>query len=151
MQPSRTPSDGDFVRYVEKLTQASTQMAKDAETARLAAHDPQTIYKQASRPPLVLSPGASPAGREEFGAGVDPAATLKSLLHEFPVLAHLKWLVVLWVALQVLGEIIQAASFFLVPALLAYIAWVLVTANHRSSGALFRLAREWWRAAADDR
>lgn len=127
--PSNTPPDGDFVSYVERLTNANAA-AGDRENLLKSSRDnpPQ------ARPSAGLSlPPAKPAAK----AGV-------------PFFTHVKWVVALWIASQALSRVMPGAGFLFLPALLAYGAWVFIKINRNSSGALVQRLRELARQAAQE-
>ncbi|HYW55656.1 MAG TPA: hypothetical protein VE934_01735 [Polaromonas sp.] len=67
-----------------------------------------------------------------------------------PFLTHLKWLVVGWVAVQVLASFVPWADFLFVPLLLAYVAWIILKVNRNGSGALAERARQLLAHAAEE-
>lgn len=124
MQPSNTPPDGDFVRYVEKLTQANAQASQLAKTQ---VSDPRQAAGIVTRPAVPVLHQAVAAPNSE---------DVLQLLKAFPWFTHLQWLVVMWVAFQVIGQMVPGLGYLFVPALVAYIVWAFVQANQASSGAL---------------
>ena len=97
MQPSNTPPDGDFVRYVDRLTAA------------------QAVARNAA--PAAGAPAAM-SGLSSVKAGLQPAVHI-------PFLRHLTWAVGLWVATQLLARFVPGAGFLLIPLLAVYAAWVI--------------------------
>ena len=97
MQPSNTPPDGDFARYVERLTAAQAVLRKTA---------------------------ASPAAPSTAAASPLAMAGLQAVTR-IPFLRHLKWLAVLWVGTQLLAKVLPGAGMLFIPLLVAYAAWVL--------------------------
>ncbi|SDN20923.1 hypothetical protein [Polaromonas sp. JS666] len=134
--PSNTPPDGDFVAYVERLTHANAHASAEAREDRLKPGE-----KAAPR----TSPTASIAKPSAQSAKPAPvAATVAAFA------THVKWVVILWIATQVLSEVVPGTGFLFLPALLVYGAWAVWQANRRSSGALLQRLRELARQAAEE-
>ena len=123
MQPSNTPPDGDFVRYVERLT-AAQAAARDGAAAGA----------------LVAIPGLPSV-----------KAGLPSLAH-IPFLRHVKWAVGLWIATQILARFVPGAGFLFIPLLAVYAAWVIYRLKSQPPGAFIQeLAARAKRAAEEAR
>ena len=123
MQPSNTPPDGDFVRYLERLT-AAQAVARD----RVAAGAPVAL-------------AVAPSGT----AGLQAVARI-------PFLRHVKWAVGLWVAAQILAWFVPGAGFWFIPLLAVYAAWVIYSLKSQPPGAVVReLAARARRAAEEAR
>jgi hypothetical protein len=129
--PSNTPPDGDFVSYVERLTNAHAP-------AGVREDQPKPQEKMSFRTPSPASTATPPA----------KPATIAATGAAF--LTHVKWVVILWIATQVLSEVVPGAGFLFLPALLAYGAWAIFQANRHSSGALVQRLRELARQAAEE-
>jgi hypothetical protein len=124
--PSNTPSDGDFVRYVERLTASNAAVA-------LGKRDNMLESRKKTMPPeLAVVP--RPAGV--------PAPVLTQPFRGFVFWSHVKWLVALWVATQLLTNFVPLAGFLFLPAVAAYAAWVIFKARRHSSGGLVHRVRE---------
>ena len=125
-QPSDTPSNGDFVRYVERLTASNAAVA-------LGKRDNMLEPGKKTMPPesLVVP---RPTGA--------PAPVLTQPFRGFVFWSHVKWLVALWIGTQLLTNFVPWAGFLFLPALLAYAAWVIFKAKRHSSGGAVRRARE---------
>lgn len=131
--PSNTPPDGDFVAYVERLTHANAPAPAEAREDRLKPQD-KTAPRTPS-PANIATPSDKPA---------PVAATVAAFA------THVKWVVILWIATQVLSEVVPGTGFLFLPALLVYGAWAVFQANRRSSGALLQRLREMARQAAEE-
>lgn len=129
--PSDTPPDGDFASYVERLT--------GANAAAGARED-------------LLKPQAGVSANPRFSASSGTPSVKASLapLAGLSFLTHVKWVVALWIATQALSEVLPGAGFLFLPALVAYVAWVVFKANRDSSGALVQRLRELARQAAEE-
>ena len=130
--PSNTPSDGDFVRYVERLTASNAAVA-------LGKRDNMLESRKKTMPPeLHVVP--RPAGV--------PALVLTQPFRGFVFWSHVKWLVALWVATQLLANFVPWAGFLFLPAVLVYAAWVIFKAKRHSSRGLVHRVRELLAQAA---
>lgn len=136
--PSDTPPDGDFVRYVERLTASNAAAALGPRDDKLA---PGKVKARQPGSPVMASRAAVPA----------PASTpLNQPFAGIAVWSHVKWLVGLWIGIQLLANFVPWAGFLFFPALLAYVSWVILKANRQSSGALVHRVRELLLQAAQE-
>ena len=131
--PSDTPSDGDFVRYVEHLTASNAAVA-------LGKRDNMLEPKKVKTMPL-----ESPVLPRHTGV---PAPVLTRPFPGFVFWSHVKWLVALWVGTQLLANFVPWAGFLILPAVLAYAAWAIFKAKRDSSGGLVHRLRELLAQAA---
>jgi hypothetical protein len=122
MQPSNTPPDGDFVRYVERLT-AAQAVTRDAP----AAGAPKAI----SGLPPVRAGQQSPAAR-------------------IPFVRHVKWAAGLWVATQILARFVPGGGFLFTPLLAVYAAWVMYRQKARPPGGFIQELGALARRAAEE-
>lgn len=127
--PSNTPPDGDFVAYVERLTHANAHASAEAREDRLKPQE--KAAPRAPSPANIAAPSAKPVPIAAFAT-------------------HVKWVVILWIATQVLSEVVPGTGFLFLPALLVYGAWAVFQANRRSSGALLQRLRELAQQAAEE-
>lgn len=141
--PSNTPPDGDFVRYVERLTKAN-ESANASSNAHASAGIHDDRLKPKEKPSLrVPSPAtiATPSSKPTVTSAAASGAAF---------ITHVKWVVILWFATQALSALVPGAGFLFLPALLVYGAWAIFQANRDSSGALLERLRELARQAAEE-
>ena len=131
--PSDTPSNGDFVRYVERLTASNAAVALGRRDDML---EPKKVKTMAPESPVVPR-----------HTGV-PALVLTQPLPGFVFWSHVKWLVALWVGTQLLANFVPWIGFLFLPAVLAYAAWVIFKAKRHSSGGLVHRLHELLAQAA---
>ncbi len=136
MHPSDTPPDGDFVRYVERLTASNAAMVE-------SGHEDLRVHA-AQKTDIKHKPTS--AGRAEVVHGPNQAVSFAGIAF----LSHLKWLVVGWIAIQVLAAFVPWAEVLLVPMLLAYMGWIIFRVNRNGSGALAERLRQVIAHAAEE-
>lgn len=118
-QPSDTPPDGDFARYVERL--ASTSPVNRPEDMR----QPRPPSQHAAFPATVVSPE-------------------KAALAPFAGIAfakHVRWLLAAVLASQVLARFVPNASLLIIPLMAGYIGWLIFRINRNLDGALAQRVR----------
>jgi hypothetical protein len=119
-QPSNTPPDGDFARYIEQL----------------AGSSPLVTHEDMRQPAVAMQPGI-------FSDKV--AAPVKPALAPFAGIAfarHLRWLIAVWIATQLLTRFVPQAGFLIIPVLMGYAAWLIVRINQNLGGTLVMRFRE---------
>ena len=116
MIPSNTPPNGDFVRYVERLSGAPVA-AGSKEDLRVPQPNPAGM-------PLSTNAGLL------TGEVSTKLVTGQSLVH------HIKWLASAFVIIQVIGIFIPVVSFLFFPILLAYVVWAIFKAKRLNSKSL---------------
>lgn len=118
--PSNTPQQGDFVRYLERLT--------------IKKLDPQVRQ-------LMLTPAAH-AQVPRSGFLITPLEkAIFECLAETPFITHMKWVLGAWIATWLLARLVPGAGFLFILALVVYAGWVLFRINCGTSGALFKWGR----------
>ena len=129
MHPSDTPPDGDFARYVERLTDANAATAAREDLLQLRVSGPAGT-------PFAASSGMP------FVRAVPTSMTALSFFE------HVKWVLVAWIAAWVLAKRVPGAGFLFIPALLAYAIWVIFRVNRNACGTLVKRVRDLARNAA---
>jgi len=140
--PSNTPPDGDFVRYVERLTSANANPDLNAHASAGLGGDRLKPEEKPSRRTPSPTTAATPSAKPAFtSAGTSGGAAF---------ITHVKWVVILWFATQALSALVPGAGFLFLPALLVYGVWAIFQANRASSGALLQRLRELAEQAAEE-
>ena len=116
MQSSETPTDGEFARYIEQLTQRNTLI--------VASHTLSSKFADVAphRSPRMLKPNHGPSTNT-------PAEALRSTRF----LNHLKWLAAASFGVHLLASKVPGT---------AYAAWTTALANRESLGELKKKFRQ---------
>lgn len=123
-QSSNTPPDGDFARYVEELSRRSRQPVA-ADDSRGSA----LVTRGVAKVPVVPE---NPLALPSF------ARIFKGALAGISLGKQLRWLLALWIGIQVLTRINPHASFLVLPLLIAYAVWLLTKINQNLDGTLIQ-------------
>ncbi|MDB5884945.1 MAG: hypothetical protein JWR74_1116 [Polaromonas sp.] len=118
-QPTNTPPDGDFVRYIERL--AAGKVAPGSQGPAGSSGKPAPAAA-----PLTIDFGrALPAVVQDMPAGMSFSQ-------------HVKWVAGLWLATQVLARFVPGAGSWFLPVLAIYIAWVAYTISRKPPGTFLK-------------
>ena len=131
--PSDTPADGDFVRYLERLTASNAAAAKGPRDDKL---EPGKIRRMQHAPPAAT------------GNAAVPVPVFKQPFAGIAIWSHVKWLVALWIGIQLLANFLPWAGFLFLPAVLAYAVWVIFKVQRHPAGALVHRVRDLLAQAA---
>jgi hypothetical protein len=117
MHASNTPPDGDFVRYVERLT---------GSAAVSAVREDLFVPRDAG-------PGSTSLAANSGQPSAKAAQTSQEPLHGLSFWTHVKWVVALWIATQALAKGVPAASHLFIPALMVYAVWIIFRVSRHAA------------------
>ena len=143
-QPSDTPPNGDFARYIEQLMKANA--AKVALGAREdLLHPPTKVLASSLKSRAVPTPSPSPSlsSSAVTKARPPPVSAFPSPFSLKGFASPLRWMVLAWIGLQLLGMVVPGAGMLFIPLLLAYIAWLIFGLKRYSSTELKVLLQAW--------
>lgn len=138
--PSDTPPDGDFARYIEQLTAKSSAQAPGKPGMPAASHGQ---YGEGN--PLAAE-HASPAVRSKQAARVESPQPLAGI----SLWAVGKWVVIAWIALEVLSAVFPGAGMMVLPLLMGFAAWAFYRFKKYSPDLLKARLRELAEQAAKE-
>ncbi len=125
---SNTPPDGDFVRYVERLTQQGAKLPSGSHPAQA---EPVEDMRQPTQRPVHQIKAASEAAelsRQEIAAAFRGIRFTR----------HLPWLFGAWLISQVAARAVPGAGWLMVPVLFFYATWIFTLVNENRGGQLKR-------------
>lgn len=123
--PSNTPENGDFVQYLEQLTNA-----KANANSRISAwknEGESTLSKSVHVQPVTTLASTTPSYKQPLA--LKPFAGI-------PFFSHVRWAVFLWIATQALSRVFWWAHFAFTPALIIYAVWIIYKVNQNTNGSL---------------
>lgn len=133
--PSDTPPDGDFAAYIERLMGANAQAGPRENLLQ-----PQSDTADTND---IADTADVPTSTFTLSAGLPSVKTLPDVVESMAFLVHIKWLVVVWIAIRMLDRyVLPGVGFLFIVVLLAYAGWVIFSLNRNSSGALAKQAHE---------
>lgn len=136
LHSSDTPANGDFAAYVERLTSPKTGTAMR-----------ENLFAPKEGASATTSFAAS-SGLPSVKTALEPSALAP--LKKIPFLRHVKWLVVVWIATQLLAKFVHGIAFLFISALLLYAAWVIFTVKGKNQGDLFKNLKALAARAAEE-
>jgi hypothetical protein len=117
MPASNTPPNGDFVRYVERLTSGA----------------PAPAMREDLFTPNNAGPGSTLLAASFGQVAATPGLAAPAPLSGLSFLTHVKWVVALWIATQALAKLVPAASQLFIPALMLYAVWVIFRVSRHAA------------------
>jgi len=139
--PSDTPPDGDFARYIEQLSAKAAAQALGKPGLPVAS---QGRDQERAKP--LTTERASSAAQGRQVAHVELPGPLAGL----SLWAVGKWVVIAWIALEVLSAMFPRAGMMVLPLLMVFAAWALYRFKKYSPELLKARLRELAEQAAKE-